>query len=170
MLLREMTSSAFAHSFKRFAQLAVVGLALAGLAACGGGGGSSPAEETPTPAPDPTPTPDPAPAPTPACPQGQVRVDGQCRAEIPIRPLNEYGAVAFSMNPWGWYASQSGTSRTAARDAAVANCERVCTDSSCGCQEVLWVRNACGSLAYSADNSRAGVGWDLSSQGDPIVA
>ena len=36
-----MTSSAFAHSFKRFARLAVAGLALAGLAACGGGGGGS---------------------------------------------------------------------------------------------------------------------------------
>ena len=55
MLLREMTSSALAHSFKRFAQLAVAGLALAGLAACGGGGGgsSTPAEKTPaTPAPE----------------------------------------------------------------------------------------------------------------------
>ena len=58
MLLREMTSSAYAHSFKRFAQLAVAGLALAGLAACGGGGGSStPAETTPTPTPDPIPAP-----------------------------------------------------------------------------------------------------------------
>ena len=56
MLLREMTTSALAHSFKRFVQLAVAGLALtglAGLAACGGGGGSStPAATTPT-----TPTP-----------------------------------------------------------------------------------------------------------------
>ena len=47
MLLREMTSSALAHSFKRFAQYAVVGFALAGLAACGGGGSSTPAETTP---------------------------------------------------------------------------------------------------------------------------
>ena len=38
-MLREMTRSALAHSFKRFAQCAVVGLALAGLAACGGGNG-----------------------------------------------------------------------------------------------------------------------------------
>ena len=53
MLLREMTSSAFAHSFKRFARLAVAGLALAGLAACGGGGGGGNAspEMTITPAP-----------------------------------------------------------------------------------------------------------------------
>ena len=43
MLLREMTSSALAPSFKRFARLAVAGLALAGLAACGGGGSSTPA-------------------------------------------------------------------------------------------------------------------------------
>ena len=53
MLLREMTSSALAPSFKRFARCAVLGLALAGLAACGGGGGSStPAATAPT-----TPTP-----------------------------------------------------------------------------------------------------------------
>ena len=54
MLLREMTSSAFAHTFKRFARCAVAGLALAGLAACGGGS-ASPAPTTPeitiTPAP-----------------------------------------------------------------------------------------------------------------------
>ena len=150
MLLREMTSSALAHSFKRFARCAVVGFALAGLAACGGGGGSS----TPTP---PTPTP-----PTPTqCPQGQVRVDGQCRAEIPIqRQLNEYGSLAFAMNPWGAAGSAVRTSQTAARDRAVATCENFCTSSSsCGCREVLRVRNACGSLAFSLDNSRAGVGW-----------
>ena len=51
MLLREMTNSALAHSFKRFAQLAVAGLALAGLAACGGGGSSTPTPPTPTPTP-----------------------------------------------------------------------------------------------------------------------
>ena len=66
MLPREMTSSALAHSFKRFAQGAVAGLALAGLAACGGGGGSStPAATTPT-----TPT-----TPTPSTPP-----------EIPVTP------------------------------------------------------------------------------------
>ena len=92
MLLREMTSSAFAHSFKRIAQLAVAGLALAGLAACGGGGSSTPAEETPTPAPDPdpaptpdptpTPTPDPAPAPTP----DPTAPTPSTPPEIPITP------------------------------------------------------------------------------------
>ena len=58
-MLREMTSPAFAPSFKRFAQCTVVGLALAGLAACGGGGSSTPAETAPT-----TPTPDPDPTPS----------------------------------------------------------------------------------------------------------
>ena len=193
MLLREMTSSALAHSFKRFAQCVVVGLALAGLAACGGGGGGGGGERDdsePTPCPTGqvrvdgecrTPQPQSCPAgqergddgecrtPQPqSCPTGQVRVDGQCRAEIPIqRQLVEYGSVAFAMNPWGASGTGSGTSRTAARDEAVATCERFCTSSSsCGCQEVLWIQNACGSLAYSADNSRAGVGWDPSSQGE----
>ena len=82
-MLREMTDPAFAHSFKRFAQCVVAGLALAGLAACGGGGSSTPAETTPTtPTPEPTPTPipapttpDPTPAPAPSSPP-----------EIPITP------------------------------------------------------------------------------------
>ena len=48
MLLREMTSSAYAHSFKRFAQGALAGFALAvGLTACGGGGGGTAAPTTP---------------------------------------------------------------------------------------------------------------------------
>ena len=74
MLLRETTSSAFGRTFKRFAQCAVLGLALAGLAACGGGSGSStPAEKTPTPDPTPaektpTPTPDPTPPEIPITP------------------------------------------------------------------------------------------------------
>ena len=66
-MLRKRTDSASARSFKRIAQLTLVGIALAGLAACGGGGGGSS-----TPAKDPTPAPDPASTPTPP--------------EIPITP------------------------------------------------------------------------------------
>ena len=55
-MLREWTDSAFARAFKRFAQLAVVGIALAGLTACGGGGSESSTPSTPTPTPTPTPT------------------------------------------------------------------------------------------------------------------
>ena len=81
MLLREMTSSAFAHSFKRIARLAVAGLALAGLAACGGGGSSTPAATTPTPTPDPTP------APAPSTPP-----------EIPITPAPSAALACFQTN------------------------------------------------------------------------
>ena len=47
MLLREMTISAYARTFKRIAQCAVAGLALSGLVACGGGGGGTAAPTTP---------------------------------------------------------------------------------------------------------------------------
>ena len=73
-MLREMTSSALAHSFKRFAQCAVAGLALAGLAACGGGGSSTPAATTPT-----TPT-----TPTPSTPP-----------EIPVTP--DGGSISWTV-------------------------------------------------------------------------
>ena len=236
MLLCEMTNPAFAYSIKRFAQVAVVGLALAGLAACGGGGGGDPEPDpepmcpagqergedgecrTPPPPPCPqgqvrvdgqcmAPTPPECPAgqergedgecrtpPPPPCPQGQVRVDGQCMAPTPpecpagqergedgecrtpppppcpqgqvrvdgqcmAEMLNEYGSLAFAMNPWGDARTIVWTSQTAARDAAVEACEDACGSSSCGCQEVLWFRNACGSLARSSDTHRAGVGW-----------
>ena len=66
-MLHEMTNR-FAHSFKRFAQIAVVGFAMAGLTACGGGGSSTPAGTTPS-----TPTPTPT-TPTPPT------------SEIPITP------------------------------------------------------------------------------------
>ena len=127
-MLREMTSSAFAHSFKRFARLAVAGLALAGLAACGGGNGSNPSPNPP---------------------------------QMSIMPLNEYGSMAHSMNPWGGGAFGRGTSPAAARTEAVAACENnYCPgSSSCGCQQVLSFRNACGSWARSADNNIAAVGW-----------
>ena len=76
-MLREMTSSAFGRTFKRFAQGAMLGLALAGLAACGGGGSSTPAETTPTPTPTPDPAPTPAPAPTPNPPQMNIMPPNQ---------------------------------------------------------------------------------------------
>ena len=67
--------------------------------------------------------------------------------------LNEYGSFAFPMDPWGTeWTNIVGTSRTAARDEAVASC-------GSGCQEVLWFRNACGSLAWSSSGHIAGVGW-----------
>ena len=90
MLLREMTSSAFAHSFKRFAQLAVAGLALAGLAACGGGGSSTPAATAPT---TPTPTPDipitPAPSDHPNTLAAAVVVAAGATVEGSIDPADD---------------------------------------------------------------------------------
>ena len=63
--MREMTRSSFSHSFKRFAQGAVAGLALVGLAACGGGGGGGSASPAPTTPEIPiTPAPADLPAPT----------------------------------------------------------------------------------------------------------
>ena len=76
-------------------------------------------------------------------------------------PLREYGSMAFSMNPWGWSGGFGSISPTAARDGAVAACERACSD--CGtCREVLSFRNACGGLAESPDRTRAGAGWGTS--------
>ena len=71
MMLPEMTDSAVARAFRRFARGAVVGLALAGLAACGGGGGKATTtpEATPQPAPTRTPAPTPAPGTTPRPPE-----------------------------------------------------------------------------------------------------
>ena len=71
MMLPEMTDSAVARAFRRFARGAVVGLALTGLAACGGGGGKATTtpEATPAPAPTRTPAPTPAPEATPRPPE-----------------------------------------------------------------------------------------------------
>ena len=74
MLLREMTDPAFAHSFKRFAQCVVVGLALTGLAACGGGDPKPTPTPTPTPTPAPAPDPTPTPTPDPATPPPQMNI------------------------------------------------------------------------------------------------
>ena len=80
-MLRERTDYAFARAFKRGAQLALVGIALASLTACGGRGGSSTPAKAPAPAetPDPTPTPKPTPAPAPAPTPNPP--------EIPITPV-----------------------------------------------------------------------------------
>ena len=94
-MLRERTDYAFARAFKRGAQLAVAGIALAGLAACGGGGGgsSTPAKDpapasdpAPAPTPTPAPTPAPAPAPTPT-PAPTPPVMTPTPPEIPITPI-----------------------------------------------------------------------------------
>ena len=92
MLLREMTSSALAHSFKRFAQCAVAGLALAGLAACGGGGSSTPAATAPT-----TPTPS---TPTPSTPP-EIPITPASAARACIDPPEDDGSIScgeFSSN------------------------------------------------------------------------
>ena len=68
-----MTDPPFARTFKRFALGAVLGLALAGLAACGGGGSSTPAKTTPT-APEISITPS---APTPEELASAIDVTGQ---------------------------------------------------------------------------------------------
>ena len=86
MLLREMTSSAFAPSFKRFARCAVAGLALAGLAACGGGGSSTPAATAPT-----TPTPDPTPSTPPEIPVTPASAARAC-----IHPPGAGGGITCS--------------------------------------------------------------------------
>ena len=75
MMLPEMTSSAHvARAFQRFARGVVVGLALAGLAACGGGGSSKPA----TPA-------------QPETPAEQPEAPGPTMPEIPITQAVEVG-------------------------------------------------------------------------------
>ena len=54
-MLRERTESASPHAFKRIAQLALLGIALAGLTCCGGGGSSTPKKSDPAETPTPTP-------------------------------------------------------------------------------------------------------------------
>ena len=125
---REQTDLA-CSPFKRLAQLAVVGLALAGLASCGGGGGGGSSPPTPPPA-------------------------------TKVTPLVQYGSIAFnsSSSSWGIAGIARSTTSSAARTSAVSFC------GGAGCQQVLHFRNACGSLAKSTDNTRAGVGWDRSAE------
>ena len=104
MLREQRTGSALAHSFKRFAQCAVVGLALAGLAACGGGGGSStPAATAPT-----TPT-----TPTPSTPP-EIPVTPAPAARACIEPPDDNGKITCSefssiANAVEYCSSQSGS-------------------------------------------------------------
>ena len=113
-MLREMTNPAFAHSFKRFARLAVAGLALAGLAACGGGGSSTPAARTPT---TPIPT-----TPTPTTPP----------PEMSIVPSNKYLSLADGRteNPYkrAW-AFGLGANASAAEEEAKTQCDRLLGES-----------------------------------------
>ena len=119
MLLREMKGSAFAPSFKRFARCAVAGLALAGLAACGGGGGGNGSDDSEP----------------PPCPQGQVRVDGQCRAEISIRPQQylSFSSGIIEPSPDGpaklAWAFGVGADASAAEEEAKTQCDRLLEDS-----------------------------------------
>ena len=95
MMLPEMTSSArMARAFQRLARGAVVGLALGGLAACGGGGSSKPA----TPAQPETPAEQPeAPAeeqpetPAEQPEEEQPEAPGPTMPEIPITQAREVG-------------------------------------------------------------------------------
>ena len=162
MLLREMTSSALAHSFKRFARLAVVGLALAGLAACGGGGGgsSTPAEETPTP------------TPPPACPQGQVRGDdGQCMAEIPITPTPapEPSPTQNGREVVRAYGVGVGATRQEGEAEAIRQCElRTSSAGTCrvGTNDDGNAAVVCAGIDYAAiaagHSRNYGIAWSLS--------
>lgn len=108
----------------------VCGLALLGLAACGGGGG----DPAPTPKQETRVMPTPTPTPTPS--------------------RDRYGSLAYGDN----YAAamRSGDSRSSARNLALAGCSE---NGGTNCREVLWFRNACGAAAKSADGNRAGAAW-----------
>lgn len=70
---------------------------------------------------------------------------------------DRYGSLALGSNYGG--AIRPGGSRSAARSAAVAACSGL---GGTNCREVLWFRNACGAVAQSSDDSRAGAGWGTS--------
>lgn len=129
--------------------LAVPGVTAFFLVACGGGGGKEPAPADPEPG-----------------------------GGMKITPLREYGSIAYGImkildgsrrgQQISVTGSRTSTSRSAARDSAVASCRGLCDDDdSCtvsSCREVLRFRNACGSLAVGApvDVEVTGVGWGAS--------
>ena len=131
---RERTDRTSAHSFKRLALLAVVGLALAGLASCGGGGGDG----------------DSPPDPSPGNPT------------MPVTPLVQYGSIVFNHTAFLGYIAKDTTPAAANRRAARAAIAAGGCGEGSSCQYVLSFRNACGTLAKSTDGNRAGVGWGTS--------
>ena len=151
MLLREMASSAFGRTFKRFAWCAVAGLALAGLAACGGGGSSTPAETAPT-----TPTPDPAPTtPTPD-PTTPTPDPDPTPPQMNIEPANKYlslatgsalrSTIGIDRDKLAW-AFGVGATASAAEEEAKTQCDRL-LGSSCN-DAVSAVTDACSAFAMS---------------------
>ena len=94
--------------------------------------------------------------------------------------LVEYGSIAYgiiaAVGSEGGRSTQltietggTGTSRSAARDTALAECRAGCgTESACrsSCREVLWFRNACGASASGGGSDAGylftGVGWGAS--------
>ena len=140
-------------TYKPLKTLAVLGATAFFLVACGGGGGNG--------KPDPTP---------PENGEQQMR----------ITPLREYGSIAYGIRAAagseGGRSTQAiitttstGTSRSAARDTALAKCRTGCgTESACrsSCREVLRFRNACGASASGGGSDAGylfdGVGWGAS--------
>ena len=142
-------------TYRPLKTLAVLGATAFFLVACGGNG-----------KPDPTP-PDPTP---PDNGEQQMR----------ITPPVEYGSIAYGIRAAGgregdrstqlaFTTQNTGTSRSAARDTALAKCRTGCgTESACrnSCREVLMFRNACGASASGGGSDAGylfdGVGWGAS--------
>jgi serine/threonine-protein kinase len=80
-----------------------------------------------------------------------------CAAGQSAAAQDNYGAIAFSpaTGAHGW--SYDYPSRSAAENAALANCGRYASD----CRVPIWFRNACGALAVGAGNGY-GSGWGTS--------
>ncbi len=147
--------------YKRFAQLALVCFALAGVTSCGGGGSTTPTPTptppTPTPTPPtPTPTP-PTPTPTPPTPTPPTPTPTPpTPTPTPPTPTDEYGAIIYGhytsadrrSGRWAWGLA-TGTSASQARSRARAECERR-LGRSCSTWTLNVVPNACGAVAESA--------------------